>query len=109
MVKICILLAPSVLDASISVLSIFSTPNMAFVRRGKNIPMNTTSGGPILYPNERMKIGAHAIGAIGLRTSMIGVRNSFRGLTKPRKRPRGTAIRKAIANPSRNVENDFCQ
>ena len=52
---------------------------------------------------DRIRMGAHAMGAMGLRTSMAGAVRSLRSLEYPRSRPRGTAITNATANPSRKV------
>ena len=54
-----------------------------------------------------MNIGAQAIGAIGLNTSIIGLRNSLSGLMNPKNNPKGTAITTARANPLRNVPKLF--
>ena len=51
----------------------------------------------------RMKIGAQAIGAIGLMTSMTGLANSLIVLEYPMISPRGTATTRASRNPKRNV------
>ncbi len=102
MVKICRLLAPKVLEASTSTRSILDTPKTMLVSNGKNIPTNTTNVAPCMYPNRRMNIGAHAIGAIGLSTSIQGLVNSLIVLKFPRIRPKGKAIAKANKNPLRN-------
>ena len=76
---------------------------MTFVSSGKNIPTNTTSIGPRSYPIATMKMGAQAIGAIGLRISIMGVENDLRDSNFPRMSPKGIATSRASPNPLRNV------
>ena len=102
--KICRSEAPRVLAASRVIGSIFVTPNMTLVIRGNTIPMKTTSEeAQVVSPSapvKRMKkIGAHAMGAMGLRTSIMGVKNSLRTLNLPMMRPRGNATISARKNP----------
>src|SRR6185295_6479201 len=57
-------------------------------------------------PNQRIATGIHAIGEIGRRTWIIGLKAKNRRLNQPRSRPTGTPTITAPANPTVTRKSD---
>ena len=104
MTKVWLQVAPRTFVALIRLASIFFTPKLTVVSMGKKAPMNTTIMAPLASDCSRMmSTGAHATGAIGLRTFSAGLNSLSRTGTDPRRRPIGNARTSAIRNPFRRV------